>query len=136
MKRTPLERSNGALTATFSESGVMTSAGYEQKKAAGEAMAGLADLLADQAVTVGGVIREGKKTKLETLSERTAIAKATREAQDAERALIASPHSALAEQSASLTASTALKNAELADLLADAALRKARAERDAALAGD
>lgn len=127
--------SNGALSATFSESGVMTSAGYEQKKAAGEAIAGLADLLADEVVTVGGAIREAKKTKLETLNERTAIAKAIKEAQDAEKALIEGPDSELATQSASLAADTALKNAELANILADVAVRKARLERDAAIAG-
>lgn len=127
--------SNGSLSATFSEGGVMTSAGYEQKKAAGEAIAGLADLLADEIVTVGGVIRESKTTKLEALKERTDIATAKKAAEDAEKALLASADADTAAQSASLTADTTLKNAELANILADAAVRKARLERDAALAG-
>lgn len=128
--------SNGALSATFSESGVMTSAGYEQKKVAGEAIAGLADLLADEVVTVGGMIREAKNTKLEKLNERTAIAKAVQEALNAEKALLDAPNSELATQSASLAADTALKNAELANILADVAVRKARQESDAALVGN
>jgi hypothetical protein len=43
---------NGSLTATFSEGGVMTSAGYEQKRAQGEALASVGGKLADQIRTL------------------------------------------------------------------------------------
>lgn len=126
---------NASLSATFSEGGVLTSAGYEQKRAAGEAVAGLADLLADQVVTVGGVIRDAKTTKLEGLKEQTDLAKAQKDLADAQKALIAAPKSDASLRSEVFEADTALKKAEIANLEAEIALRKARVERDL-LGGD
>ena len=122
---------NAGLNATFTEGGVLTSAGYEQKRAKGEAVAGLADLLADQIVTVGGAVRDAKTTKLDKLKEQTELAKARKDLADAEKALVVAPKSEAAAKLEALAASTELKRAELADIEAETAIRKARAERDA-----
>lgn len=126
---------NGSLTATFSEDGVLTSAGYEQKRAALESVAGLADLLADQVVTVGGAIRDAKTTELERLKDEIDLAKARADLATAQKALDTQPKPANADQLAALAGDTALKQAELADLQADIAVRKARAERDGLAGG-
>lgn len=122
---------NAALTATFAESGVMTSAGYEQKKAAGEAGAKVLAELAGQMTDIGTAIRENRPSEVEKLQEKTALAKAQKELADAEKALIESPNSAAADAASALAADTALKKAELANIEAEIALRKAKAERDA-----
>lgn len=122
---------NAGLNATFTEGGVLTSAGYEQKRTSGEAVVGIADLLADQVVTLGGAIHEAKNTKLEKLKEQTELAKARKDLADAERALVIAPKSETATQLETLAADTELKRAELANVEAEIAIRKARTERDA-----
>lgn len=98
---------NAALTATFSEAGVMTSAGYEQKRAQGEALASVGGSLADQFTTLVEAARE----KAEKEAEKAA--KAEEEASPANQTLEA------------LAADTALKQAKLANTNADIALREA-----------
>jgi hypothetical protein len=120
--------SNGALSATFSEAGILTSAGYEQKRSQGEALAGVADSLADQVVAVGASFRDAKLTKIK---QQTDLAKAEKELDTAEKALLASPDSSTALATASLNADTAMKQAEVANIQADIALTNARALRDA-----
>lgn len=117
---------NGALTATFNEAGVMTSAGYEQKRAQGEALASVGGTLADQVASLVTAAREDKKTDLELLQEATALDKAKKERDDAAKALLEADPDPNAALIASLTASTALKQAELADKNADIALAEAR----------
>lgn len=127
--------SNGGLTATFAENGTLTSAGYEQKRAPAEIVAQLGDLLADQGVTLGGKIQASKTTELEDVNTQVALAKARKELADAQAALVRSPNGSLIDDATALAADTAAKNAEIANLAADMALRKARAEHDAAVAG-
>lgn len=124
--------SNGGLTATFAENGVLTSAGYEQKRARGEAIAGVADSLADQIVSTGTAIREARTTKLERIKEQIELTKAQNELAVAQRTLDASPNSVTEQASAALVADTALKQAEIANIEMEIALRRAREARDAA----
>lgn len=126
---------NASLRATFSDKGVLTSAGYEQKRAQGEVAAEVAGLLADQIVTVGGKIRDSRKTELARLQEQTALLTAQKQLADAQRALEESPNADEASRSAAFAADTALKQAEVANIKADIALQQARSEQAAAQAG-
>lgn len=117
---------NGSLTATFNEAGVMMSAGYEQKKAQGEALAAVGGTLADQVTALVTAAREDKKTELELIQEATALDKARKERDVAAKALLEAdpdPNTALI---AALASNTALKQAELADTNADITLAEAR----------
>jgi hypothetical protein len=122
---------NGSLTATFNEAGVMTSAGYEQKRAQGEALASVGATLADQVTSLVTAARENEKTELELIQEATALDKAKKERDDAAQALLEADPDPNAALIASLTSSTALKQAELADTTADIALAEARRKRAA-----
>lgn len=117
---------NGSLTATFSAAGVMTSAGYEQKRAQGEALASVGGTLADQVVSLATAAQDKEKTELELIQEATALYKAKKERDDAAKALLDADPDPNAALVASLTSSTALKQAELADANADIALAEAR----------
>jgi len=117
---------NGALEATFSEAGVMTSAGYKQKRAAGEALGDVAATLADQVIAVGQAVRASQKTEAELLGDQIALANKRKELADALAELEDSPNSALTDETTALSASTALKQQQLADLNADIALQNAR----------
>lgn len=117
---------NGSLTATFSEAGVMTSAGYEQKRAQGEAIASAAGTLADQVISLATAIRAKDKTELELTQEAAALSKAKKELADAQKAEQEADPDPNTAQIASLTSSTALKQAQLVDLNADIALAEAR----------
>lgn len=119
---------NGALSATFAESGVLTSAGYEQKKAAGEAVAGLLDALAAEVSTVVEADRANSKSKLEKLEEEIKLAKAEKDLADAKAALDESGNDANEDAIAALAADTALKQAQVANINADIAVREAQAK--------
>lgn len=119
---------NGALTATFAESGVVTSAGYEQKKAAGEAVAGVLDALATEASAVIEADRAKSKSKLQELEDEIKLAKAEKELADAKAALDGSGNDVNADAIAALASDTALKQARVADINADIALREAEAK--------
>lgn len=122
--------SNGSLVAEFNLNGTIKSAGYERKTAAGEAIADAADQVADTVVSFGTASLEAKKTPVEKLKEQTDLAKAEKDLADAQKALIESPNSASQISAEALAADTAVKQAELANVQADIALRKAREERD------
>lgn len=122
--------SNGSLVAEFNPNGTIKSAGYERKTAAAETAANAADQVADTLVSVGTAFLDAKKTPLEKLKEQTDLAKAEKDLADAQKALIESPNSASQLSAEALAADTAVKQAELANIQADIALRKAREERD------
>ncbi len=109
---------NGALSATFAESGVLTSAGYEQKKAAGEAVVGVLDALAAEVSTVVEADRANSKSKLEKLEEEIKLAKAEKDLADAKAALDESGNDANEDAIAALAADTALKQAQVANTIA------------------
>lgn len=117
---------NGALSATFAESGVLTSAGYEQKKAAGETVAGVLDALATEVSTVVEADRANSKSKLQLLEEEIKLAKAEKELADAKAALDESGNDVNADAIAALVADTALKQAQVANINADIAVREAK----------
>ncbi len=124
---------NASLSATFSEAGVMTSAGYEQKKAAGEDAVKVLATMTDKAMDIGTALRAERKTDLAKLKEQTELAKAKADLAAAERALLVSPNTAAQTQTGAFDADTALKKAEVANIEAEIALRKAKAARDGAL---
>ncbi|MGH8679596.1 MAG: hypothetical protein ACREUQ_14755 [Burkholderiales bacterium] len=133
--------SNGGLIATFSEAGVLTSAGYDQKRAQGEAAAAVFEKLVGQGIAVGTAIRGKADEEVALLQDQTALAKvqkelavAQKEQAAAQAALQRSPLADVQDQLAALTAENALKNANIASLQADLALEKARAELSAARA--
>lgn len=117
---------NGALSATFAESGVLTSAGYEQKKAAGEAVAGVLDALATEISAVVEADRAKSKSKLEELEEEIKLAKAEKELADAKAALDESGNDVNADAIEALASDTALKQAQVANISADIAVREAQ----------
>ncbi|HEY0027377.1 MAG TPA: hypothetical protein VGC35_05865 [Allosphingosinicella sp.] len=117
---------NGTLSATFAESGVMTSAGYEQKRAPGEALAALGGTLADQATSLYDAAKKDDLTDLQKLEEATKIAEAKKKLEAAEAALVEATPDPDAAYVASLTSETAIKAAELANFNARIAVAEAR----------
>lgn len=117
---------NGALSATFSEAGVMTSAGYEQKRAQGEALATVANTLADQVTAIADAARADDQTELQKLEDQVKVAKAKKELADAQEALVEADVDPGTEAIAALAADTALKQAVLANINADIAVAEAR----------
>ena len=114
---------NGALTATFSEAGVLTSAGYEQKRAQGEALASLGGTLADQITGLLEASREDDKSDLELLQEKIALQNAENELAKAEEA--EQDASQIDQEIEALAADTSLKLAQVANKNADIALKEA-----------
>jgi regulator of replication initiation timing len=119
---------NGSLTATFSEGGIMTSAGYEQKRSQGEALASVAATLSVQIEAIVENSRSREKTDLDRLRERVDLAKAQKDLADAEAALVQADPDPIKDQIAALTSDTALKLAELANRNAEIALIAARSK--------
>lgn len=120
--------SSGGLTAAFSEGGVLTSAGYEQKRAQGEALMSATGTIIDNILTIGKAQRDAAKSELDQIKAATDLAKAKKDLATAQAALDKSP---LADQQAtiaSLSAGTEIKKAEVASIEADIALAKAKAE--------
>ena len=116
---------NATLSATFAQNGTLTSAGYEQKRATGEAVASLAGTLLGEVGTTIEKAREDDKTELELIQEQTALAKAQKELADAEAALVekeVDPDDAALE---ALQTDTALREAEVANI--NAAIAKIEA---------
>jgi len=118
---------NGALSASFAENGVLTSAGYEQKKAAGEAVAGVLDSLATEISAVVEADRANSKSKLQKLEEEIKLAKAEKDLADARAALDGSDDDVNKDAIAALASDTALKQAQVANINADIAVREAQA---------
>jgi len=117
---------NGTLSASFAESGVMTSAGYEQKKAQSEAIAALASTIADQATGLYETARKDDQTELQRIEEAAKLAEARKKLKAAEAALVDVAPDPNTEYVSALASDTALKAAELANLNATIAVEEAR----------
>ncbi|WDA40335.1 hypothetical protein [Erythrobacter sp. BLCC-B19] len=122
---------NATLSATFSQSGVLTSAGYEQKRAQSDAAAGVVKTLLGEVETTIGQSRKADlnevKRQEELAKAREALAKAKKGQADAEAALVEKTLDPNDEAIKALAASTALRKAETAN--SEAALAKLEAER-------
>lgn len=118
---------NATLSATFAQNGTMTSAGYEQKRAPGEAVAGIADTLLGEIGSTIEKTREDDQTELEKIKEQVELAKAQKALDDARAALVEKeidPNDAAIE---ALAADTALRAAEVANI--NAAIAKIEANK-------
>lgn len=120
--------SNGGLTATFTESGVLTSAGYDQKRSQGEALMTATGSVVDSILAIGKAQRDAEKSELDQVKAEVDLAKAKKDLAAAEAALDRSPLADQQEKLAAISADTALKQAEVASIQADIALAKAKAE--------
>ncbi|WP_068862172.1 hypothetical protein [Erythrobacter dokdonensis] len=118
---------NATLSATFAQNGVMTSAGYAQKRAQGEAVAGAASTLAGEMGSIIDTLRGNEKSELDLLKEETELAKAEKELADARAALIEKALDPNDEAIAQLEAETALREAEVANI--NAAIARIEANR-------
>jgi len=118
---------NASLSATFAENGVLTSAGYEQKRAPGEAFAGMLGTLLDETGQTISAAREDNKTELELLQEQTQLAEAEKKLADAQAALVEKEVDPNDEAIEALQAETALLEAEVANI--NAAITKVEANQ-------
>jgi hypothetical protein len=117
---------NASLTATFSEGGVLTSAGYDQKRAPGEALAGV---LGTAAGEIAGIVEAGRandKTELELAEEQLKLVKAQDDLATALAAREETTPDPGVQQAAAFAADTTLKAAEVANINAEIALIEAR----------
>lgn len=118
---------NATLSATFAQNGVLTSAGYEQKRAQGEALAGAVGTLLGEIGTTFEKVREGEKSQLDLVKEQTELAKAEKELADAQAALVEKELNPDDQAIAALKTETALREAEVANI--NAAIAKIEANR-------
>lgn len=118
---------NASLSATFAQNGVLTSAGYQQKRAPGEAAAGMLGTLLNEAGLTIEAIREEEKTELELIQEQTQLATAQKALEDAQAALVEKEIDPNDEAIEALRADTALREAEVANI--NAAIAKIEADK-------
>lgn len=118
---------NATLSATFAQNGVLTSAGYEQKRAPSEAVAGIAETLLGEIGSTIEKSREDDKTELEQIKEQVELAKAQKALDDAEAALVEKEIDPNDAAIAALATDTALRAAEVANI--NAAIAKLEANK-------
>lgn len=118
---------NATLSATFAQNGVLTSAGYEQKRAQGQALADATATLLGQIGTTVEQARKSKKSELDKTKEEEALAKAQKALADARAALVPKEVDPTDAAIDALSADTALRAAEVANR--NAAIAKIEAEK-------
>ena len=126
--------SDGSLEARFTEDGIMTFAGYDQKVAPGEVIAATADAAAGDISGVFKGLRGSRTSELQQTKNQTELINAQQELALARAAQIPSPNTANEEQTAVTEAETKLLEAQVAKANAGIALRKAQLELAAAAA--